>query len=302
MEEIGFCAQENFSSIVAACKINWTEQGCTLRNEQNCVEDPNEDYQLQCWTREKQLRGLDMLQDLGYAALGADSQEYELLTEALGRMSVAYSTTKVKDQHSDRQHPLDPDLTAILKSACVGDNAHCDYLKQRYYWDAWNTKVGQACHEDYHTFVENSNKAAKANGFADTGESWRSKYTGVNDDQQFKDLLEKIWTDDLKPLYEEIHAYARYKLNERYGDKMVGSGKNPMPEHLFGNMWAQTWGSLYDVTVPHPDAGERPDATPAIEKLTEEEMFDYADEFFRYFLIIQQAILNEILDRWDSHQ
>jgi len=281
MEEIGFCAQENFRTIVDACKKGFGTTGCNLEDEVGCVEDTNEDYQLQCWTKEKQLRGLDMLQDLGYAALGADSDEYELLTSALGRMSVAYSTTKVKDQNSDRQHPLDPDLTAIFKSSCVGDNAHCDYLKQRYYWDAWNTKVGQACHTDYEIFVKNSNKAAVANGFANTGESWRSKYIGENNDTEIQALFEKIWTDDLKELYEEIHAYARFKLNARYGDKMVGTGNNPTPEHLFGNMWAQTWGSLYDVAVPHPDAGERPDATPAIEKLTEEEMFDYADEFFR---------------------
>ena len=55
---------------------------------------------------------------------------------------------------------------------------------------------------------------------------------------------------------------------------------DPIPEHIFGNMWAQTWGSLYDIAVPFPNAGARPDATPTIKDLTAEKMFDYADEFF----------------------
>ena len=33
-------------------------------------------------------------------------------------------------------------------------------------------------------------------------------------------------------------------------------------------MWAQTWGALYDIAAPFPDAGDRPDATPEIEKVT----------------------------------
>ena len=32
-------------------------------------------------------------------------------------------------------------------------------------------------------------------------------------------------------------------------------------------MWAQTWGALYDIAAPFPDAGDRPDATPEIEKV-----------------------------------
>jgi len=33
-------------------------------------------------------------------------------------------------------------------------------------------------------------------------------------------------------------------------------------------MWAQTWGALYEIAAPFPDAGDRPDATPEIEKVT----------------------------------
>jgi len=46
-------------------------------------------------------------------------------------------------------------------------------------------------------------------------------------------------------------------------------------------MWAQTWGSLYEIAAPYPDAGARPDATPEIQKLSVKDMFDYSDEFFQ---------------------
>ena len=72
-----------------------------------------------------------------------------------------------------------------------------------------------------------------------------------------------------------------FQLNQRYGDEYVSAGRDPIPSHIFGNMWAQTWGALYDLSAPYPDAGDRPDATPEIEKLTEREMFDYSDEFFQ---------------------
>ena len=79
----------------------------------------------------------------------------------------------------------------------------------------------------------------------------------------------------------KINIYFRWKLNQRYGDERVSSGQDPIPEHLFGNMWAQGWGALYDIAAPFPNAGDRPDATPAIQLLTIEEMYDYSDDFFR---------------------
>lgn len=61
----------------------------------------------------------------------------------------------------------------------------------------------------------------------------------------------------------------------------MSKNNDPIPDHIFGNMWAQTWGALYDVAAPYPDAGDRPDATPEIQKMEVETMFDYSDEFFR---------------------
>jgi hypothetical protein len=57
-------------------------------------------------------------------------------------MGTVYSSSTVKDQHSDEiEHPLDPDLTAIFMDASVDPvNAHCSYEKQKFYWNEWNTE------------------------------------------------------------------------------------------------------------------------------------------------------------------
>ena len=38
-------------------------------------------------------------------------------------------------------------------------------------------------------------------------------------------------------------------LTEKYGKELVPPGK-PIPAQLLGNMWAQQWGSIYDVVKP----------------------------------------------------
>lgn len=42
----------------------------------------------------------------------------------------------------------------------------------------------------------------------------------------------------------------------------------PIPAHILGNMWAQSWGNLYDLVEPFPYAGATPDATPALQDLS----------------------------------
>ena len=97
-----------------------------------------------------------------------------------------------------------------------------------------------------------SNKAAVLNGFTDTGDSWQSNY----EDPEFRKNLDIAWNGDssgrrgVREIYEKLHGYMRWIFNKRYGDEYVSKGKDPVPEHLFGNMWAQSWESLYDLAVP----------------------------------------------------
>ncbi|GCC21613.1 hypothetical protein chiPu_0020087 [Chiloscyllium punctatum] len=94
-----------------------------------------------------------------------------------------------------------------------------------------------------------------ATGHADTGAFWRSLY----DSKTFEADLENIY-NELKPLYLNLHAYVRRALHNKYGDKYVNL-KGPIPAHLLGNMWAQSWNNVFKLLIPYPSASHV-DATP----------------------------------------
>ena len=77
--------------------------------------------------------------------------------------------------------------------------------------------------KDYQRFAALVNEGARDMGFADTGEMWRSGY-----DMSPAELAaetDRLW-GQVKPLYEQLHCYARTKLDAKYGtDK--GSGQRP---------------------------------------------------------------------------
>ena len=45
-------------------------------------------------------------------------------------------------------------------------------------------------------------------------------------------------------------------------------------------MWAQSWESIYPLVEPFSMAGTRPDATPEIQKLEIDEMYEMSEDFF----------------------
>src|SRR5947209_5678464 len=114
------------------------------------------------------------------------------------------------------------------------------------YWTGWHT-VSPPMRDKYARLVELSNQGAREFGFKDTGVLWRSAYDMTPD--QFSAELERTWTQ-LQPLYDELHAYVRFKLIQKYG----AAAQRPdgmIPAHLLGNMWAQEWGNIYDIVEPH---------------------------------------------------
>ena len=67
----------------------------------------------------------------------------------------------------------------------------------------------------------------------------------------FIEEMEETWFG-LKPLYEQLHAYVRHKLNKHYGSDIV-SDTDALPAHLLGNMWAQSWNNIDDIVRPYPN-------------------------------------------------
>ncbi|TYT25486.1 M2 family metallopeptidase [Luteimonas viscosa] len=136
-----------------------------------------------------------------------------------------------------------------------------DYNAQLDAWQGWHT-VSQPMREDYQRFVSLVNEGAKELGYADAGEMWRSGY-----DMSPVELAaetDRLW-GQVKPLYEQLHCYARTRLEAQYPGR--GSVDGLLPAHLMGNMWQQDWGNLWDILAPYSEAQAGSlDVTGALER------------------------------------
>jgi peptidyl-dipeptidase A len=151
-----------------------------------------------------------------------------------------------------------------------------DYNELLDIWTGWRD-VAKPMRPLYEQQVKLTNQGANELGYADTGAMWRSKYDMPADD--FAKELDRIWSQ-VKPLYNSLHCHVRAKLGEKYGEDKVPQDK-PIPAHLLGNMWAQTWGNIYDVVAPaNADPGY--DVTELLAKHNYDElkMVRGAEKFF----------------------
>jgi len=142
-------------------------------------------------------------------------------------------------------------------------------------WTGWRT-IAPPLKDDYQRFVQLGNEGAKEIGFKDVGELWKSRYdlppAAVEQD------IERLW-QQVKPLYEQLHCYARGKLHKKWGDKVSASG--PIPAHVLGNMWSQDWSAIYPLVEPYPGQPST-DVTKAMvkKKITAKKMVQTAEGFF----------------------
>ena len=112
-------------------------------------------------------------------------------------------------------------------------------------WVNWR-KISPQMRSSYQRMVEIANEGSKELGYTDTGALWRSKYDMPADD--FAADMDRVW-GQVKPLYDSLQCHVRAKLNEKYGDEVV-SKTGPIPAHVLGNMWAQTWDNIYEDVAP----------------------------------------------------
>jgi peptidyl-dipeptidase A len=144
-------------------------------------------------------------------------------------------------------------------------------------WTGWHA-VGAPMRERYARFVELSNEGARELGFADTGAMWRAGYDMPAD--SFAVEVERLW-EQVRPLYESLHAYVRTRLSQQYGPELVPPD-GLIPAHLLGNMWAQEWGNIYPLVAPTGAPGPGYDLTALIraKQLDAVEMTRYGERFF----------------------
>uniref|UniRef100_A0A8C8ZDT7 Angiotensin-converting enzyme n=1 Tax=Prolemur simus TaxID=1328070 RepID=A0A8C8ZDT7_PROSS len=210
-------------------------------------------------------RIIKKVQDLERAALPA--AELEEYNQILLDMENKYSVATVCHTNGTCL-PLEPDLTSVMATSRK-------YEELLWAWKGWRDQVGRAILPFFPKYVELTNKAAWLNGYTDGGDSWRSMYETPSLEQDLEQLYQ-----ELQPLYLNLHAYVRRALHRHYGAQHINL-EGPIPAHLLGNMWAQTWSNIYDLVMPFPSAPSL-DATEAMIKQgwTPRRMFKEADNFF----------------------
>ncbi|XP_043579118.1 angiotensin-converting enzyme-like [Bombus pyrosoma] len=205
---------------------------------------------------------------LGRSALPEDSyQEYEKI---VSDMENIYSTAKICDYKNRTKCDLalEPELTEILMKS------H-DPEELKYIWVEWRKATGEKMKPLYERYVELSNLAATLNNYSDNAAYWLKDYEA----DDFPEQIEALW-QQLKPLYLQLHAYVRRELRKKYGEDIV-SKDGPIPAHLLGNMWAQTWANVAEFAIPYPGK-QMPDVTNAMIKqgYNATTIFRVAEDFF----------------------
>ena len=142
----------------------------------------------------------------------------------------------------DNGEEMCQDLQELSKT--IAKSRNYDELLEA--WTGWRT-ISKPMRPMYEEFAKIMNEGAVEMGFDDTGHLWKSGYDMPV--AEFEQETERLWSQ-VEPLYEELHCYVGAKLADHYGSDKVSAGK-PLPAHLFGNMWAQQWGEIYDLLEPY---------------------------------------------------
>lgn len=201
-------------------------------------------------------------------------EDLSKLQNALGKMQNTYSSAKIcpYTEQSCRTATLslDPELYEVMAKSD-------DYDELLYVWKEWRRSTGGQMKRDYADYVDIMNRAANLGRYEDMGELWRSAFEQEN----FVEGMKRLWSE-LRPFYDELHSYVRRKLKAIYGPRMEeNAGKDNIPAHLLGNMWAQSWVNLYDRTKPFASTVDL-DITETLKakNYTVQRLFEIANEFY----------------------
>ena len=202
----------------------------------------------------------------------SDTGERETYTRLAAGMSGAYGKGKYCPKQPDGSAGKCMPLGELEKVLAQSR----DPARLKDIWLGWHG-VSPAYKQNYADYVILSNKGAREMGYADTGALWRSGYDMEPD--AFAVEMERLW-QQVKPLYDSLHTYTRHKLRQTYGAGIVDAS-GPVPAHLFGNMWSQTWDNLYPILKPASNKDDYDLSRVLVEKkTTPTEMTRYAERFY----------------------
>jgi len=115
-----------------------------------------------------------------------------------------------------------------------------DPQKRQQVWEA-SKAIGPTLKTGLLNLRDLRNQTVQALGYPDYFTYQASDY-GLKREEMMA-LVRKINTE-LRPLYRELHTYARYELAKKYGVKEV---PDYLPAHWLPNRWGQDWGSMVEV-------------------------------------------------------
>ncbi|XP_055435571.1 angiotensin-converting enzyme-like protein Ace3 [Bubalus kerabau] len=210
-------------------------------------------------------RMLSKLLNIDKAAL--PKEELREYNEILAYMETTYSMAQVCLNEGPCL-PLEPDLEEVMATSR-------DQKELLWAWQGWRDAVGRQLRMTFERYVQLSNKAARLNGYQDMGALWRSKY----ESDTLQEDLEQLF-QELQPLYLNLHAYVRRALYRFYGPELIDL-RGPIPAHVLGNMWAQSWVNILDLALPFPEKPPE-DITKIMQgqHWKPEKMFQEAEKFF----------------------
>ena len=175
-------------------------------------------------------------------------------SEELARLVASMRGSYGKGRYRPRGAPGDLDLTGLSRR--MAESRLPSELEE--IWVGWH-EVGKPMRPEFARYVALANQGAREVGFEDTGAMWRAKYDMPPD--AFRREVERLWVQ-VRPLYALLHAYARQRLGAFYGLEVVPP-RGPIPSHLLGNMWAQSWEHVYPILAP-PNADPGFDLTEVL--------------------------------------
>ena len=139
-------------------------------------------------------------------------------------------------------------------------------------WLEWRNAVGPPMKSNFASLMDYLNIAAREHSWIDYGSFLRSDY----EMSDLEEILDEVWKQ-VEPLYQELHAYVRFKLTSIYNINTTSC----IPASLLGDTFAQNWENIFDVVKPTKDS-KAFDVTKELVKqnYTVDKIFRLAESFF----------------------
>ena len=260
---------------------SWISSNFITHDSQKVIADYGTKYTLKSLERSREAAGFDgldiskenqrMLNILKSSFVMPPPLDEELASE------LSEITTSLEAMYGRGEYCFDDEECYDLEAfESIIDNSR-DPKELLRAWEGWH-EIGKPMKPMYMRMVDIGNQGSVDLGYEGLSDLWFSKYDMPAED--FLDDTDRVWSE-VKPLYEALHCHVRAKLNEHYGDEVI-SKTGPLPVHMLGNMWGQSWSNIYDLVYEEKPDSKYIDVTKIINEksLSEIEMVEYAEDFF----------------------